>query len=325
MAVNDKIRTSDYNTMQSTLANVLGGGSGTSGWGQTVRSSQVAVGNKVTINEWGNLRYDIINAYKHINGSTPTTAQAVEGEKIKYRSSFTPDTGTLDAPYTQYDTYINSIVANKFTVGTGQYATTSATTSSTTWPNATYGSYWTSKIACLVTVEWQSADQARYFFNSGGLIRIAASRTGGSSSPQNNSWSSILSTAGTREFGAVVPNTGTTPADCTNWYRLTNTYNPWYSINGSSPYGSNQYRISARCPNVNNSTGTATSAEFYLEFFDNYTDPGQHPSNPVPDYIDAIDGTFTVSVSLKYATGIMVPSGTFAVTNPTVTVGAVAP
>jgi hypothetical protein len=74
-----------------------------------------------------------------------------------------------------------------------------------------------------------------------------------------------------------------------------------------------------------NSSGSASQGEWHIEFVDNYVDPGQHPSNPVPDYTDSVDGTFTVSVSALYATGILVPLGTgnFAVTLPTVSVSAI--
>ena len=326
MAVNDKIRTPDYNDIQSALATVMAGGSGNYGWGQTMLSSQVSTSTKVTINEWANLRYDIINAYKHIYGSTPTMVSPAEGNTVRYSGSFVPDTGASDAPVTQYQTYVTNISANRFTVGAGQYATTAATTSSTTWPSAFYGSYWTTRIACLVTVQFSSATEARYFFNSGGTIRFTASQSGGTVSSQNSSWASILTTAGTREFGANTPSTGTTPADGLNWYRLTNTWTQWYSISGSSPYGSNTFKIYSRCPVVNNSTGLAQSAEFLLEFNDVYTDPGNYYLDS-PNTIDKVDGTFSVSASTKYATGVLVPTGVgnFVVSNPVVTVGAVAP
>ena len=58
---------------------------------------------------------------------------------------------------------------------------------------------------------------------------------------------------------------------------------------------------------------------------DGYVDPATSPHSPstIPP-VDFVDGTLTVSVSLLFATGIMVPgSAIFTVTNPTVTVGAV--
>jgi hypothetical protein len=330
-AVNSIINKEDYNSIRTSLVNIMGSGSGPTGWGQQgrIRSSAVTESNTVTINEWGNLRFDIINAYTHIFGSTPTTAQVVEGNTIRYSSSFTPDTGTLDTPPSQYLTWVNTIAANKFTVAAGQSAATSTITSSREWPGL-FGSTWSTKIACTVNLSWSSADQARYFFNSGGLLRLSSSRANSASSTlgggnqQNIAWTSILSTAGTRSFGGNTPGTGTTPSDAQNFYRLTNSYQVWYTASGSSPYGANSYRISARCNVVNNTTGTATSVDFLLEFIDNYTDTGGIP-NPPPT--DDVDGIFSVSASTLYATGIMIPTGTgnFVVESPTVTVSGIAP
>lgn len=331
-AVNSIINKADYNTIRDSLVTIMGDGSGTSGWGQTARikSSAVTESNIVTINEWANLRYDIINAHTHIYGTTPVTAQVSEGNTIRYSPTFTPDTGTIDTPPAQYIAWVNTLVANKWTVAAGQSATTSAVTSSREWPNALYGNTWSSKITCTINLTWSTAAQARYFFNSGGLIRITSSRanstssTLGSGNQQNISWTSILSTAGTRSFGGNTPGTGTTPTDAQNFYRLGNTYQVWYSATGSSPYSSNTYRISAKCNVTNNSAGTANSVDFLLEYIDNYTDPGPEPSPPPGD---AVDGIFTVSASTLYATGVMVPSGTgnFTVETPTVTVSGIAP
>ena len=330
-AVNSIINKVDYNSIRDSLVGIMGTGSGTSGWGQQarIRSSAVTESNTVTINEWGNLRFDIINAYTHIFGSTPTTAQVNEGNTIRYSSSFTPDTGTLDTPPSQYLTWVNTIAANKFTVHASQSATTSTITSSREWPGI-FGNTWSTKIACTVNLSWSSADQARYFFNSGGLLRLSSSRANSASSTlgggnqQNIAWTSILSTAGTRSFGGNTPGTGTSPSDAQNFYRLTNSYQVWYTATGSSPYGANSYRISARCNVVNNTTGTANSVDFLLEFIDNYTDTGGIP-NPPPT--DDVDGIFSVSASTLYATGIMIPTGTgnFVVESPTVTVSGIAP
>lgn len=331
MAVNDKIRVPDYNNIQSKVAGVLGGGVSASGYGQTVRSSAVSVSNKVSVNDWGNLRYDIINAYTHIFGSAPTTTLPNTSQTIRYSPSFTPETtGTIDAPNTQYDTWANTIVASRFTVHPSQSATGSAGSTTTIWPGP-YGSYWTSKIQCTVTINFSTPSDARYFFNSGGQIRFAASRTnvsGGLGNNQSTAWTSILTSAGTQYWGGNLPGTGISPADGTNYYRCTSTYGVWYSLFGSSPYGANNYRISARTPGIlNNSTGTASQIEFLIELIDNYVDPGQHPSNPIPDFIDQVDGNFTINVSYLYATGVLEPTGAgnFSVPIPIFTIGAIAP
>lgn len=318
-AVNSKIIQADYNSIRDKVIAVLGSGNGNLGYGQQARivSTAVAEGMTVTINEWANLRFDIINAYKHINGSNPTTAVVSEGNTIRYTSSFTPDTGTLDVPQKQYDDWANNITTNRFTIAGSEAATTAATVSSRT-------TAWVSQCQCDIQFYWTNANDARYWFNSGGKIRISASRTGGAGTAQNTSWTSLLSAAGTQNFGGAVPNTGTTPNDGTNWYRTNNTFQTFYTATASSPYGSNNYRLQARCVDVpSNSTGSAASGEIRVLFTDGYTDSGAGFSpNPAPG--DDIDGTLSVSVSTLFATGIMVPgSAAFTVVQPTIAISAV--
>jgi len=319
-AVNDKILKIDYNTIRDKLVAVLGSGSGNIGWGQQARIQSTAVGDdsKVTINEWANLRYDLINAYKHIFGSNPTTAVVSEGQTIRYTSSFTPDTGTLDVPQRQYDQWADTISTNRFTVAAGESAATGVVSSSRT-------SSWTSQCQCTIQVYWTNANDARYWFNSGGQIRISASRSGGGAQPQNTSWTSLLSSAGTQSFGAALPGIGTTPNDGLNWYRTNNSFQTYYTATASSPYGSNNYQLQSRCVDQpSNSSGAAFQLEIRVLFTDGYVDPGQYPLNPSPDYTDAVDGTLTVNASSLYATGIMVPaSQIFTVTNPIIAVSAV--
>jgi hypothetical protein len=318
-AVNSIIVQADYNSIRNKVIAVLGNGSGNSGYGQQARivSTAVAEGTKVTINEWANLRFDIINAYKHINGSNPVTAVVSEGNTIRYTGSFTPDTGAADVPQKQYDDWADNITTNRFTVAGSESATTAVTTSSRT-------TSWVSQCECVIQFNWTNANDARYWFNSGGKIRISANRTGGAGTAQNTSWTTLLSAAGTQNLGGVVPNAGTTPNDGTNWYRTTNTFQTFYTATASSPYGSNNYRLQARCVDVpSNSGGTAASGEIRVLFTDGYTDSGAgFDPNPPPG--DVIDGTLTVSVSTLFATGIMVPSSTtFTVTQPTVAISAI--
>lgn len=315
MAVNDIIKEADYNAIRNKLVSVLGTGVSNYGWGQDARiqSSAVSVGSKVSINDWGKLRYDIINAYTHLYGTTPTTAQVAEGDRVRFTSSFTPDTGTLDVPQTQYNTWVDTIVANRFLLGTGQ-------SSDTTDINGSTSIGWASNLACTIEVKFNSADEARYFWNSGSTIRITSSKVNSTIDAQNNAWVSLLSSAGTQSFGGNFPGTGTSPPNGQNWYRLTNVDQQWYSLSSSSPYGSNSYKLYGRCNVANNSGGTASIGYFLVQFNDGYTDPG--PGGP-PYTGDGVNGTFTVNVDVKYPTGIMVPTGAgnFSIALPTITIG----
>lgn len=322
MPVNDIITQAEYNNIRNKVVGVLGTGSGNSGYGQNLNSAAVAVGNSVTINEYANLRYDIINAWVHQTGSNPTTVTVSEGNTIRFSA--------VDAPVTTYDALANTLVSNRFNVGAGQSAV-AVPAGSPVSRNYTGvgGDVWTSSISCTIGVQWPSANQARFFFNSGGQIRITSSRSGGSlGTTQTTQWTTILNSAGTQSFG------GNSPA--TNWYTLTNGFQQYYTLSGSSPYGSNAYNLLARVTDTtNNSGGAAASGQFLVQFVDNYVDPGiapMPPSTPTQTATeadfppgDAVDGNFSIAVSLVYATGVLVPSGfgNFTVTQPTVTFGSI--
>jgi hypothetical protein len=246
-AVNDKILTADYNSIRDKLVSVLGTGSVNIGWGQQarIRSTAVSADSRVTVNEWANLRYDVINAYKHIFGSNPTTAEVAEGGTIRYTSSFTPDTGSLDVPQRQYDVWADTITTNRFTVAAGESAATGVLSASKT-------TAWSTQCQCTIQIYWPNSNEARYWFNSGGQIRISSSRSGGTESPtpgyvQNQAWTSLLSSAGTQQFGGNNPGTGTSPTNGLNWYRTTSTFQTFYTATASSPYGANNYQLQARC------------------------------------------------------------------------------
>jgi hypothetical protein len=238
-------------------------------------------------------------------------------------------TGTENYFVNHWDTIANTIVSNRFTVHPSQSSTSPAGSTSSTWPGI-YGTFWTTKIQSTVTVSWPNATAARYFFNSGGLIRFASSRTGGGTSQQNLAWGTILTNAGTRAFGGNTPGTGTSPLTAQNFYRCTSTYQGWSTATTSTPYGANQWKISARTPGVaNNSSGTASTIEFLVEWIDDYVDPARPPHTPstIPP-IDSVDGTFSLSVSYLYATGVLEPPGTgdFIVTQPSnITIGNITP
>lgn len=317
MAVNDKIFKADYNNIRNKVVGVLGTGAGNSGYGQPVRSAAVSESDKVTINEWGNLYYDIVNCYVHQTGAAPgTPSSAVENATITYRST---------QPNYQYDDYANVIVANKFTVAGSQSFTTAYGTTSRTWPGI-YGSYWNSVISCTVTAQFTTAAAARYFFNSGGEIRFSSSLSGSAANAQTISWTTLLSGSGTKAFGGNKPGTGTSPSDNTNFYRLTNAYSVWTSSSGSGAYTANVWRIQARCNVVNNSAGGATQIEFLVQWIDGYVDPFPAiAENPPPG--DEVYGTINLSVSTLTAIGTLVPSGAgaFAVSQPTITLGGIGP
>ena len=314
MPVNDKILVTDYNSIRNKVVNVLGNGSGTSGYGQPVSSSSVSLRSRITVNEYALLRNDIINAHRHIFGTVPTLATPALGNKVRYSTNFTPSTS--DSPYTQYDQYANQIVNNRFTVHPTQaISVDKGGQSRSAWTNG----FWNTRLSCVIQILFSTSNQARFFFNSGGQIQISSTRFGGTGSAQNSAWTNLLAAAGIQVFGAQIPTTGFSPMNGQNFYRLTNSYQQWFTRSASSPYSDNTYRVSARSNVANNSSGTATRVDLLVEWIDGYNDPGP----PAPG--DRVDGTITVSVSTLEASGTLVPAGagTFNVESPTVTFGTI--
>ena len=316
--VSKTIQVADYNDIQSKVAGVLGVGSGNSGYGQTVFSNQITTSNRVAVTDWTTLKYDIINAYIHQVGTTPTLVNASVGETVRAH------TGT--APYRQYATWADVLVTQKFDISSSQAITRTAPVglgswySETAWPGS-LGATWTGRVYSLVNVYWSTAAQARAFFNSGGEIRFLSSRVGGSTTgaiaAQNQNWSTFLTGVGTQQFGGNKPIADTGTLNGGNFYRLTNGFLAWYTATASNPYSTNTYKIYARTPGVtDNSAGTAASIEFQIEWLDNHTSSG--------GATEGVDGTLSISVSTLEAAGNLLPSGSgnFQVVTPTIQITA---
>jgi hypothetical protein len=280
----------DYNTIRTKIIGIMGTGAGQSGYGQTLLSSAVAFGNTVTKAQWDNLRFDIFNARLHQDGVSPTIVNAASGQPVRFGAGH---------PNNQYNTQADTAIANKFNIGTGQFVIESAT-------SATRTTAWNSTCTAIVTVTFATADQARYFFNSGSKIRSTSSRTGGTASPQNSSWSNILDTAGTVAFGG---NTAVL-----NFYNLTNSYQTFFNLTSSAPYSTNQYRIEVASNVADNSMGGATVLTFRVTYTDGYTYSGIYS----PSFPDNINGTLTLTVDELRASGTLQPLGTgpFVLTRP---------
>ena len=240
--------------------------------------------------------------------------------------SLTAENSTTTHPIIQYDTFANTIVANRFNVGAGQSFTTTKGAVSETWPG-TYGDSWNTTIRSTIRVQFTSAANARHFFNSGGEIRFNSSRTGSTARAQDLAWTTLLTTAATKAFGGNKPTTGLGALNGGNFYRLTSTFQEWTFTSFSSPYTANKWSITARCRDVaDNSLGTSADIEFQSEWIDGYIDPGNLPSD-IPNDVDKVTGTISLTVTTLEATGVLQPAGAgnFVVESPTVTVSAITP
>jgi hypothetical protein len=287
----------DYNSIRNKVIAVLGAGNGNTGYGQDARinSTAVSAGSAVTALQWQNLRWDLYNILLHQNGTAPSITSVNTGDTVRFGVAH---------PNNAYDTLSNTVTANRFVLGAGQFVTESLGSRQST-------AAWISQKYIDITYTFSTSAAARFFFNSGGLLRITSSRSGGLSTAQNTAWSNLLTAASTQSFGGQTPSADFSPMNGTNFYRLTNGYQTYHTSTASTPYGSNSYQLQAACNVSDNSTGTANVVLIRVLFADGYVDPGNSGLGDNPNTIDGIDGTLTVSSDMIRPTGVMqVPPGT---------------
>lgn len=296
----------DYNTIQNKISRIMGVGVSTEGYGQSVASSQIVPDGitgilpNVLKSQWDALRFDIVNAIVHQTGSTPTITTVQTTDPIRYGPTH---------PNFQYNTLADQAIAQRFALGTGQFIVEQPVAQvSNMYVQRT--SAWSSSVSCDLTVTFSTVDRARFFFNSGGKIRLSSNRTGGSTTAQNTAWTNLLNAVGTVDFG------GNSPA--VNFYSLTNSLQTYYQSSSSSPYAGNQIRMQARCNVSNNSAGTANILYFRVTWTDSYTDP-----YPFPPPSDSVDGTLSLTVNEVRAAGSLLPSGSFTITGPSYSITAI--
>ena len=264
----------DVNNPYNTGFSLMGTGSSTRGYGQTTFGSGVTTSTTIGPNDFNNIRYDLLNASAHQNGSASALALAgtVSGQLLN----------TTDA--NNFASYASTIDSDRFNCHSSRKTTMAFGSNSRT-------SSWASVVTASYSLYHVNSDYRRWFWNGGGKIRISSSRTDGAPSAQNAAWSSLLTSAGTQEFGGSA-------------YESWGSSTLLYSINSSAPYASNRYQIFVQ--------RISTSQEvFTLVWEDPYVDPTPGEP-PLPE--DIVDGTLSYSVEIVYPTAghALTPSGTWA-------------
>ena len=245
------IQATDYNGFVSTTANAnvnttWSTGSTNAGWGQTALST-VSVGGTVTATQWAQL----VNTLSSMGSQT--------GTSITARSA--PTAGQTISVLAAVNTDLTNCYTNRNNAAASgtEYGTFSGTTSQTA-ATGSGQSAWTITFTHVVT--FPSADQARYFFNAGGIVRIkyGKSSTGTDSDPDWNTlagWCGSINITGGAQTIASQGYTGTTRlggtggtqttlSTATGWYALTGTPTTIFQLNNSTaPYSGEYIRTTA--------------------------------------------------------------------------------
>ena len=217
-AQGDKIDASDYNNLigsspsstTNRINTVWSVGSGSAGYGQTALSS-VSTGNIVTATQWASAINTLNSIRTHQSGSGSGITAVVSGAKIDYISTLETQ---IASGYTNRLSFAsNSAVSAGSSLSTAWTVTVAAPGGN---PPAGGSSVTNVTRSFGARAAFASADQARYFFNAGGRLKLNLSGTqNASTTARTNNIIALLGFAGgVATFGANT-NGGRTGAGAT--------------------------------------------------------------------------------------------------------------
>lgn len=298
------IAAADINGFINVLNTAWDVGNATRGYGQDINGGAinmppVVVGGKITGADWSPFVSRLDDFGNHELGTPhvgiPVVANFNIGAIIQSHST--------GAPAQDLPAAVTSADANRLLADMGSMTVFAGVTDTRTlaWGSAATPP---SFLEHTVTADFVSADDARYFFNSGGEIRITGSRAGGTVSTHNTDWTNLLANMGTISFNytqTVTSGTGT--GSVIGYYDLTATYQTIFNTTGTGAYALNSYTVEARrigAAGPNGSNGQ--QVQFLITFNDIYA--------TLPDQVD---GVLTSNVDFyKATTFLAIPQPTAA-------------
>lgn len=289
MAIGDLITASDYNSIRADINQVLGTTS--VGYGQTLRSSNVAISSLVTSENMRLLYLDLISTRLHQTGLVDSTVVfPLVGNLIAWETSTAPDSTkkgindfiSLKNLAVSFDGQVSSFPDSSFSLA--NISTSSRNGNVNPWGTSAN----TPVITHEITITFSTAEHLAYFFNSGGQVRFTGSLTNAVSSKAFD-WQSMLSSMGVVAFDKwkTVSLSASGSGTSIGSSNITSTYQVVYTKFGSSVYSDNFYRVEARKP-------SSISIQFRITFTDG--DVGTDITNPVDE---VVDGTVTSVVQIR--------------------------
>ena len=292
MAVGDLITAARYNNAQARVAAIMGVGSTTEGYGQTLNSSQVSTALTVTAAQVNALYADLVAGRIHQTGATPTTiVEIVIGNSIADATSDNPN-GTKKG-FLDYEALITTFEADP-----ARFAVAASQTTNGTGVTSTRTAAWNTDIAHVVRVDFATANARRNYFNAGGTIKFEATLASAGDA-KSNDWASMLTNMGTIAMGyTATTTTGTGTTSSIGNFDLTSSNQILFRKPGTGVYSANDYYVYAKA-------NSATQLEFTLQF--------QEEAAGNPNFDEQVNGTLVNSVKFKRPSGsyVTLPAPSF--------------
>lgn len=249
---------------------------GNFGYGKSPAIPPVAPNQIVTAAQWTALFDTMVICATHQGTSLGVVPDSVNSGELV--DAFDGASGTLAV--------IGNLITNRHAVNVGQF--TNSTNGSL--DTSTRVTSWSSQIVHEVQVNFGSYDQMRYFFNTGGQIRIAGERTGGTGGANNTNWTNILDEIGTVKFTRIqcVGDSGNSTIN--GFWRMTDSFQSCFTKSAPG-YSGDNYEIRARVDG--GPFGSSGLLRFQIRFNTSGT----------------VDGTLNSFIDEKRATGVVpIPS-----------------
>lgn len=219
----DTILDNHYNDFATSVNAIWGSGSGDSGYGQTDTVASVSAGATISASQWTTLLARISSAASHQSSSITSITNPSAGDTI--------------SAYTALAGNITTITNNKLNVH-ARDAIVESNCSTTTSLTGT--------IEQRGTWSWGSEDQARYFFNAGGRLRIRWDISSYTSDNKANAWNDLAGQCGNYYINAQSSGksggSGSANINDTNkgWHDLSGTYQTVFrQYEDTGPYTAN--------------------------------------------------------------------------------------
>lgn len=309
VSTGDLISAAQYNGLQSRISTVLGTGAGNYGYGQPVGSGQVTTStDTITADQLDLLRADMSKAYVHQNGANIPVRNVsvgdvigadVSGTDIEYDSLGAPTVINSDITggFNDYLDIMDDLETYRFTIDDSEDTITDIAADTRT-------SSWNNSINMEFTATFTDEDHRRYFFNSGGEIRIYLGMTNAVSSKDTN-WSTILTNPGTVVFGhnyttVTGSTTGVTLNSLGNYDLTTSNQLVFTKTGNSGVYAENNWTVNVKRIGTNQIVFTVTLTD---------ADTGDEPITPVPvggipgGVDENVTGDVTANLATRRASG----------------------
>ena len=249
------VEATDYNGFVASVNAVWGVGSSDSGYGQSTTLSTVTAGSStVTATQWSDLITRIDSMKNHQNAAAPGSGitKPSAGGTITYLSTMS--------------TQIANITTNRLT-NNGDGLTAAAMNGGTTFITNT--TTWSSTTTLEISLTFLSYNQMRYFFNTGGTVRISPANSAWTTTAKATDWNNLKTAFGPTIISAQSCSTTINTAGYSlnidagasgGFYDLSTTnvnLGRMFSTNATGGYNTNYITSYARL-NATHASGTAT-------------------------------------------------------------------